>query len=734
VAAHVAGDTKEGEVMSTLRKPHSRASLAFPLALLAMLLVTVLALAACGGSGTAGTSPSASPLSAPSAAVSPSAPGRVVHALHVDRDVRYTSWPQGGKGSSLLDVYAPVDAGPWPVVVLLHGGGANKNDYEPWARKAAKRGAVVYVPTWSLMDNEKGAKLSAEELRAALTAAIGNIGAAVRFARGTAASYGGDPEDVTLFGHSYGAMGATMEAFSGVPASANGLQGAGSPVPESLVAFDPDYVLAVFGDDLMARDPGLMHVFSPWDYLGKKVDFPITIIDSRTPGMYRPSRHPWAKSSWWQTRDTSGDLRRALEDRGAFNGGRYNSSEGLRLFAERLRADGDTLTYIALTDSSHWELGKRGMASMLDALVPSSQRPVAASGGETTSAASPVAASPSPTVSASAGGAREGLVWKFETGAAVESAPAVSRGVVYFGNDDGQLYAMGIRSGRQRWAFTTGGKILSALAVAEGAVYCRSDDGYLYAVDIQSGRERWRFKADGAAYSSPAVGGGMVYVAVEPGTVCALDGGSGRVIWKVTVESEPQNAITSPGVSGGVVYYSAGGNLYALDGTTGQHLWTSDQRVRGVLGTPAVDHGLVYVREGDNWPFTKVSAVDAESGKRQWVSRMFSQDTTARYTSPAVGGGVVYVTRGDGMVFALDGHSGREKWSSRKGLVGEATPTVGGGVVCLSNDHGWLHALDADTGRKAWEFKTGAGVLTSPVISKGVVCIGSDDGSVYVVK
>ena len=335
--------------------------------------LTTLVLAACGGSGIAGNSPSASPSSSGTAAASPSATDHVERAVRVFRDVRYLSEPEGGKGTSLLDVYAPKDAGPWPVVVMLHGGGETKDGYEGWATEAARRGAVVFVPTWSRMDNDVAATLTSREFRAALVTAIGDIAAAVRFARGTAASYGGNPEDLTLFGHSYGAMGATMEAFSGIPAAESGLHGAGSTIPESLVVFDADYLLASFGDDLLARDPSLMHVFTPWDHLGQQVDFPITMLDSVTPELSRNAWDAWDEGSWLDTRDPSGDLRRALEAMGVFDDDLYTNGDGMWLLAERMRADGDSVTYVTLTDSSHWELGPLGWESMLEALVPDNQ-------------------------------------------------------------------------------------------------------------------------------------------------------------------------------------------------------------------------------------------------------------------------------------------------------------------------------------------------------------------------
>ena len=43
-----------------------------------------------------------------------------------------------------------------------------------------------------------------------------------------------------------------------------------------------------------------------------------------------------------------------------------------------------------------------------------------------------------------------GLKWKFKTEKGVESSPAVSSGVVYFGSEDGHLYAVDIATARSQ--------------------------------------------------------------------------------------------------------------------------------------------------------------------------------------------------------------------------------------------------------------------------------------------
>src|SRR5579863_8840139 len=64
-----------------------------------------------------------------------------------------------------------------------------------------------------------------------------------------------------------------------------------------------------------------------------------------------------------------------------------------------------------------------------------------------------------------------GVKWKFKTGAAIVSSPAISAGTAYFGSSDHTFYALDERTGRLRWKFTTQGRVTSSPAVVAGVVY-----------------------------------------------------------------------------------------------------------------------------------------------------------------------------------------------------------------------------------------------------------------------
>jgi predicted esterase len=104
-----------------------------------------------------------------------------------------------------LDVYAPTQPGPWPVVVFAHGLGSRKSSYAMLSRDIAGQGTVVFTidwptryPTYAIKDNGRG-----------LREVLETLACAVRFARATAPEFGGDPgSTMILAGYSLGGIGA----------------------------------------------------------------------------------------------------------------------------------------------------------------------------------------------------------------------------------------------------------------------------------------------------------------------------------------------------------------------------------------------------------------------------------------------------------------------------------------------------------------------------------------------
>jgi outer membrane protein assembly factor BamB len=59
--------------------------------------------------------------------------------------------------------------------------------------------------------------------------------------------------------------------------------------------------------------------------------------------------------------------------------------------------------------------------------------------------------------------------------------------MVYFGSDDGYLYALNAANGSLIWNYSTGGPVKSSPAVVDCVVYVGSNDGKVYAIGTNQG-------------------------------------------------------------------------------------------------------------------------------------------------------------------------------------------------------------------------------------------------------
>ncbi len=324
---------------------------------LSMVSVIGLAMAACGGGA---TTPSGRPTTmSPSASTTAAAEPEVA----VVSDVLYQEDPDGMQ--HVLRVYTPAtEDGPWPVAVMIHGAGGGM---APAPSEVARQGVVVFVPVWRLPS-----WASAKATRADATATSAQLACAVRFARAEAELYGGDPSNLTLYGHSAGAMIASLVAFSdpGVPEGC--VVPPGPVVPDNLVVFEGDWLLMgdPHWDNLLREDPRVMEAVTPWEYLDAGARMPVHILDSDDPSFvdyeYRTTE---GVGGWLALRDPTGTFRRKLARLGALDDGVVSEREAQRLLYDQLQSLGYQATFHDLPDSSHSFLSEAGVQVVVDAIL-----------------------------------------------------------------------------------------------------------------------------------------------------------------------------------------------------------------------------------------------------------------------------------------------------------------------------------------------------------------------------
>jgi outer membrane protein assembly factor BamB len=302
--------------------------------------------------------------------------------------------------------------------------------------------------------------------------------------------------------------------------------------------------------------------------------------------------------------------------------------------------------------------------------------------------------------------------WIFPTGNRVVSSPVMQGEVVFFGSDDGNVYAVDAASGRQLWKHATRGPVAASPAVEGDTVYVGSYDGHFYALNARTGALRWKF----------ATGGERRFEA------------KGLHGWQPASQTffDPFDVfLSSPVVVGGAVYFGSGdGNLYALDTASGALKWkfrTGDV----VHSSPAYAEGVLYFGSWDSWFY----AVDARTGAERW--RFHAGEDAALHnqvgfqSSAAVVNGVVYVGCRDSNLYALDAATGKERWRfNNAGSWVITSPAVARGkVVFATSDSSLFHVLDAGTGEPLAKLQAKAYMFASPAIASGVVYQGVLNGT-----
>ena len=227
-------------------------------------VVFVLA-SACGGGGQPAATQAPTTTTAPTeqatAALSP-----VPLTADLTEDIAYTS-------TQKLEVYAPTEPGPWPVVVVLHGAPGSKADLAALSEAIAQQGAVVFNADW-------------RDVIPKFLEATEDMACAVRFARATAADHGGDPTRVTLLGWSAGGASGAVVALAGDDFEGDCLVSGVSALPDAFVGVAGGYNYAIDGIAafLKEEDPELWEAINPYSHIGRNLDLRVRSVHGDTDG------------------------------------------------------------------------------------------------------------------------------------------------------------------------------------------------------------------------------------------------------------------------------------------------------------------------------------------------------------------------------------------------------------------------------------------------------------------
>lgn len=279
----------------------------------------------------------------------------------------------------------------------------------------------------------------------------------------------------------------------------------------------------------------------------------------------------------------------------------------------------------------------------------------------------------------------------------------------------------------------------------------------LVALDAKTGAIVWSIDTGPTegwmAGVSPIVLDNLVYAVVPDGTVYAVDGRTGAPRWTSTEATFPVSGAESPSGpppisgsgqfaagDGALFVVNTGGQLVALDLSTGKRRWTIDIRARfGVLPESVepivVGRALVLKlrgfqqttgQSGMGAPADIVAVVETATGHDRWHRTLTGFGNGLAVAANRV---IVPMTgAGTGSVVAIDLQTGRDNWTLQGTDPNPGGASVVGSTVFLAGGDGELRAVDAGSGQELWHFATGTKLAFPPVVTQEHVIVQGEDG------
>lgn len=292
-------------------------------------------------------------------------------------------------------------------------------------------------------------------------------------------------------------------------------------------------------------------------------------------------------------------------------------------------------------------------------------------------------------------------IWRQDLDVRASAGPGVTSDLVLIGTLDAEVIALSRADGSERWRSPVSSEVMAVPVGAGQIVIARTVDGRIYGLNADTGETIWQFERTVPSLtlrglSTPALLAGRVFAGLDNGRMVGLEGLTGVVAWEQLISApagrteleriaDIDAAITHAGTD--LFVASAGGEVAAIDGETGQILWR--RAVTTTHNMAVVDDKLIVSdRDGVVW------ALDARTGSAEWKQEdLLYRGTTA----PAAVEGRIVVGDAQGYLHWLDPASGafvgRHRFG-RGGFQGEPIAVDGQLVVQRRDGRIGLLALE----------------------------------------
>ena len=303
---------------------------------------------------------------------------------------------------------------------------------------------------------------------------------------------------------------------------------------------------------------------------------------------------------------------------------------------------------------------------------------------------------------------RPRIVWKYPAegkGPVLSPGdPLAFGGVVYFGDEGGQLHAVKSADGSDQWVRDYGPHaIVAAPAVMQEKLYVASA-GNVRCVSCRTGETVWsRELPNSFGESSPLLVGDAVVVGCGDGFVRAFNRQTGMPIWEADLISDRPADVK---------------------GFESQYLRRDGVAAR--MRSAASDGTLLFQPIYDQ---SRMVALDCRTGQRRWT-----YGTRGWIPShPTVVGDYVLFGSDDMYLHCLNRLTGKPVWKFPAGAQIEAAPAIGDGRVYFTSINARFHCADLETGKPIWMHRLdpeleGSFFRCAPLVTDETIYIGAMNG------
>jgi len=296
----------------------------------------------------------------------------------------------------------------------------------------------------------------------------------------------------------------------------------------------------------------------------------------------------------------------------------------------------------------------------------------------------------------------------------------------------GDFTGEGRPTGRLQWEFSEGGAVSSSPVISDGSVYIGlySDRfteplaglesmGWLYCLDAETGAEKWTYSSGNQPRTPSVRWGNVIFSAMERD--CLVDAATGEEVI-VTASSHE----TTPYVLTGELCCMVVDDTVLAGDSANQWANRWSYTATGRVDSVAANESFLFLSTTtevfeSKYENAVIEAVNLKDGHREWWLDVGKHlDVTCGIVTA---GGIVYIHRSDGYLFALDSASGKEVWRYRTTSGMKGGPAVSSEFVVFVDKDNCVRALSPVTGTLTWRHQFEY-VWCDPAITDGLAFVG----------